>query len=91
MGETTNKVKPFVQIFAAVSILPATGASLSVSAQTTMDEAVAAFWRGEYPVASEGFRTHAEQGVADAQLFLGIMYDNGIGVREDDAGPWRGC
>ena len=31
------------------------------------------------------YRKAAEQGVAEAQYNLGVMYDNGRGVRQDDA------
>ena len=55
-----------------------------VGAQT-FDEASAAYNRGDYAVAFESFRTLAEQGVADAQAFLGFMYAQGRGVPQDDA------
>ncbi len=56
-----------------------------VVAEQTFDEAEAAFGRGDYATAMEGFRVHAEQGNANAQFYLGLMYDNGWGVPEDDA------
>ena len=49
-----------------------------VGAQT-FEEASAAYNRGDYAVAFESFRTLAEQGVADAQAFLGFMYAQGRG------------
>ena len=56
----------------------------AVGAQT-FEEASAAYNRGDYAVAYESFRTLAEQGVADAQAFLGFMYAQGRGVPQDDA------
>ena len=35
-------------------------------AQTTMEDAEAAYWRGNYVTALSGFRIYAEQGYADA-------------------------
>ena len=56
----------------------------AVGAQT-FEEASAAYNRGDYAVAFESFRNLAEQGVADAQAFLGFMYAQGRGVPQDDA------
>ena len=60
--------------------------STPVVAEQTFDEAEAAFGRGDYATAMEGFRVHAEQGNATAQFYLGLVYENGVvGVPEDDA------
>ena len=64
--------------------------STPVVAEQTFDEAEAAFERGDYDTAMQGFRVHAEQGNAEAQLNLGQMYDRRppqqLGCRpEDDA------
>jgi len=40
--------------------------------------------KGEYAKALELFREPANQGHAQAQYFLGMMYDKGYGVTEDD-------
>ena len=56
-----------------------------VAAGQTFDEAVAAYGRGDYATAVRGFLVHAEQGDARAQFILGVMYDFGQGVPEDDA------
>ena len=48
------------------------------------EDGVAAYRRGDYATALRLFRLAAEQGVAQAQFFFGIMYDNGRGVH-------RGC
>jgi TPR repeat protein len=44
------------------------------------DRAVAAYDRGDYAEALDGYRVLAEKGHIDAQLNLGFMYDNGQGV-----------
>ena len=56
-----------------------------VAAGQTFDEAVAAYDRGDYATAVRGFLVHAEQGHASAQYDLGVMYNYGWGVPEDDA------
>ena len=59
-----------------------------VAAGQTFDEAVAAYSRVDYATAMLWFLwflVHADQGHADAQSNLGIMYDNGRGVLKDDA------
>jgi TPR repeat protein len=55
------------------------------SAWADWDDAVAAYERGDYATASREFLPLAEQGNADAQFNLGIMYANGRGVPENDA------
>ena len=47
------------------------------------DAGVAAFERGDYAAALREWRPLAEQGYADAQTALGIMYRNGDGVPQD--------
>ncbi len=46
--------------------------AVSASAQT-VEDAVAAYDRGDYAVAYRSFLTNAEQGSAFAQFFLGVM------------------
>ena len=55
------------------------------AAAPTFDEALAAYHRGDYAAALKGFRVHAEQGIANAQFNLGVMYQKGQGVTRDDA------
>ncbi len=61
----------------------------SVSAQT-LEEAVAAYERGDYATAYLGFRHLAEQGDAGAKFRLGIMYKYSEGVPRDrtEAAKW---
>ncbi len=47
-----------------------------------LNEAIAAYERGDYDTAYRGFRRHAEQGHAGAQAILGAMYFLGKGVRQ---------
>ena len=58
---------------------------IPVAAAQTFDEAVGAVIRRDYATAIRGFRVHAEQGHAEAQLMLGGMYADGRGVLKDDA------
>ena len=44
-----------------------------------------AYDRGDFATAFSQWMPLAEQGDADAQYNLGVMYDNGEGVTQDDA------
>ena len=46
---------------------------------------MAAYQRGDYATAIRELRPLAKQGNANAQFFLGLMYDKGRGVPQDDA------
>ena len=59
-----------VRIVASVAVLVALGVGAPVQAQTPEIDAL---------------RARAEQGDAEAQYDLGVMYDNGRGVPQDDA------
>jgi len=56
----------------------------SVAAQD-FDRGVSAYNDGDYPTALREFRLAAEQGAALAQYNLGLMYNNGQGVPQNDA------
>jgi len=58
---------------------------LTTSAWAGFDEGVAAYDRGDYATAFEEMLPIAEQGNADAQFALGVMYGNGDGVPQDYA------
>ena len=58
---------------------------IPVAAAQTFDEAIGAFMRRDYATAIRGFRVHAEQGDAEAQFSLGVMYATGEGIFKDDA------
>ena len=46
-------------------------------------QAVKAYADGQYKKAYALFLPLAEQGDEDAQFHLGLMYDNGLGVKQD--------
>jgi TPR repeat protein len=48
------------------------------------EEGVAAIEANDMPLAFEEFRASAEQGHIDSQFNLGLMYEQGIGVRKDE-------
>ena len=50
-----------------------------------MDEAEAAYQRGDYATVIRELRPLAEQGDAEAQYNLGVIYDRGQGVTQDYA------
>ncbi len=54
-------------------------------ARAGFDEGVAAYGRGDYATALKEFRPLAEQGDADGQFNLGLMYELGRGVTQDYA------
>jgi TPR repeat protein len=49
----------------------------------TLQDGYAAYQRGDYRTAFRIWKPIAEQGDADAQYNLGVMYANGTGVAED--------
>ena len=54
------------------------------------DDARAAYYRGDYETAFEEFLPYAQEGDAEAQAMVGVMYQGGYGVRQDlaEAGKW---
>lgn len=70
--------------FALLLVLTgATGAPESIVAADSIEEAEFAYERGEYTQAARLFSPLAEQGVASAQFYLGVMHEKGRGVRQD--------
>ncbi|MBL8038769.1 MAG: sel1 repeat family protein [Nitrospira sp.] len=55
----------------------------SVVAAQSIEEAEFAYERGDYTQAARIFSPLAEQGIASAQFYLGLMYEKGRGVRQD--------
>ncbi len=55
----------------------------SVVAAGSLEEAEFAYDRGEYTKAARLFSPLAEEGVAEAQFYLGLMHEKGRGVRQD--------
>ena len=52
-------------------------------AADSLEDAVAAYRRADYPAAMRLYRPFAEQGLAVAQFNLGLMYDMGQGVSQN--------
>lgn len=50
-----------------------------------VDEGLAAAEAGNFVKALKELRPFADKGNADAQYYLGVMYDNGNGVQQDRA------
>ena len=55
------------------------------SAWADFDDGMAAYESGDYATALQEWRPLAEQGDAEAQLNLGLIYDDGYGVPVNDA------
>ena len=67
---------------AALLAIALTLSAVPVAADT-WDDAMAAYNSGDYKSAARLFRPFAEQGNADAQNNLGVIYANGQGVPQD--------
>ncbi|OQW30102.1 MAG: hypothetical protein A4E19_11145 [Nitrospira sp. SG-bin1] len=72
-------------VFALVLVMACASAAEpeSVVAAQPLEEAEFAYERGDYTQAARLFSPLAEQGVASAQFYLGLMYEKGRGVRQD--------
>ena len=77
---TTPKAK-----LAGLALIAALVFGTTAPAWAGWDEGVAAYDRGDYATALRDWRPLAEQGNANAQFFLGLMYGNGLGVPRDYA------
>ncbi len=53
------------------------------TAQADFQDGMAAYKRGDYATALREFRSLAEQGNAETQYGLGLMYAKGLGVPQD--------
>ena len=71
----------FAGLLGLAVMLPLTACSDS---QDDFKKGVAAHEAKNYPEAMRWFRKAAEQGNAEAQVYLGFMYQNGRGVKRDD-------
>ncbi len=67
-----------------VALLILALAFITAPAFAGWDEGVVAYDKGDYVTAFPELQPFAEQGNAVAQFALGWMYDNGLGVPEDD-------
>jgi TPR repeat protein len=64
-------------IFLTIAVLLG---SAGVSESADFQKGVTAYESGDYATALREFKTLAEQGNADAQYNLGLMYHNGCGI-----------
>jgi len=67
------------------SVSPATPAVQDADAKALMRKGLQCDAAGRYAEAAECYRLAAEQGLAEAQNNLGVMYKDGVGVDRDDA------
>jgi TPR repeat protein len=58
-------------------------AAESIVVADSIEEAEFAYDRGDYTQAARLFSPLAEQGIASAQFYLGLMHEKGRGVRQD--------
>ncbi|RLJ22123.1 sel1 repeat family protein [bacterium endosymbiont of Escarpia laminata] len=58
---------------------------LSVAGSDAYEAAMTSFEAGDYKSAYTSFRDLAEEGVVDAQYYLGMLYLYGQGVRKSDS------
>jgi len=82
MIKTTGTLAGLLVGVAFATVLPA-------SAWAGSEEGVAAYRRGDYGTALRELKPLAQQGVADAQNYLGAMYHDGQGVAQDHAAAAR--
>ena len=73
-----------MKIVLAILIL-ATGLGFGGAARADFQDGLKAAQSGDFATALQEWRPLAEQGLVGAQFNLGLMYDNGRGVPENDA------
>ena len=83
---TRSRWNRFVALIAALLLMVM---GTPPSAAQTMEEAGAAYARGDHATALQGFRIHAGRSDAEAQFMLGLMYDKGEGVPQNYAEALR--
>ena len=79
-----KSVDQAARLLASIVALLVTISTPPATAQT-LDEAVAAYMRGDYVTALLGLESYAKHGDALAQFMIGLMYDNGEALPQDDA------
>ena len=79
-GQMKNRlIRRGIIVVALLATLP----GMPIVAAQALDEAVAAYERGDYATAIRGFRKAAEQGNAASQINLGHAYAEGRGAPQD--------
>ena len=71
------------KLLTSLSVAGALALSAPAALAQDLDAGLAAFQAGDYRAALAEFRPLAEQGDANAQSNLGVMYYNGQGVAQD--------
>ena len=71
-------------LFKYISLFIVTLVMSSATASADYQEGLDAYDAGDYATAMKEWRPLAEQGNANAQYNLGVMYANGNGVPQDD-------
>jgi len=71
-----------ISALVAMALLQCAG-SVMASDYERYEQAVQAYASGQYDEAYKLFLPLAESGDPDAQFHLGLMYDNGLGVKQD--------
>ena len=64
------------RVLASIAALLVAMSTLPATAQT-LDEAMEAYWRGDYVTALLGLESYVKQDNAWAQYMIGVMYENG--------------
>jgi uncharacterized protein len=77
-------MKKFISALAVVVVLSVSSLNYGTAQAQDFDKGLAAAQAGDYATALQEWRPLAEQGDAEAQYNLGIMYSNGQGVIQDD-------
>jgi TPR repeat protein len=83
LGHVASPALSFVKLVLAGVVL--TMILTSAAAAGPLEDGVAAYLRGDFAAALQLIRPLAEQGLADAQFYLGSMYGDGKGVPQDHA------
>lgn len=75
---------------AGLAALATAAAALAGPAAASFDDGLTAFERGNYAAAYEAWRPLAESGNAEAQFYLGVLYDHGYHVPRNyqEAASW---
>ncbi len=77
-------LKPTVRFVAGILALSLLGGVLISPAPAGLKEGIAAYEAGNLPLAVKEFREAAEQGDADCQYNLALMYEHGIALVKDE-------
>jgi TPR repeat protein len=76
-------MKKFISALAVVLALSVSSLNYGTAQAQDFQKGAAAYDAGDYATALQEWRPLAEQGDADAQFGLGVMYGNGEGVPQD--------